>query len=110
MDNLAPVMALVEPHKWREVLGYNFVLPDSHRKMSKDDDIHQRSLASASYYINHMLDPSWTAIAESLYHHEQTAALEALMPFLPPKGKHNVHSCIHVVLQYSHSCLLRYWW
>lgn len=81
-------MALVEQHQWSNVWSWNeCLLPYSLRVINKMNDLAQQIAASAAYYINNYPNPSWTAVAGSLFRYEQTVALEALIPFLPPKGE-----------------------
>ena len=88
---MAPIVALVEPQLWKEVWNWGECrLPPFLREVNEDDDVSQRSAESASYYINGHPSLSWTDVADALFHYEQTAALEALRPFLPPKGEKDV--------------------
>ena len=79
VESLAPVIAMVDPLKWKEV--WDSLLPQFHLEVK--DDIQQQSHDSAAYYINHWLNPSWREVYEHLYVYKQTSALEKAKPFLP---------------------------
>lgn len=78
MENLAPVMALVEPQKWKEVWGG--LLPAPYLDIR--GDIHLLSCTTAAYYINNWPNPSWAEVYLQLYECNQTDALEKVIPFL----------------------------
>lgn len=78
VENLAPVIALVEPTKWEEV--WSDLLPKSHLKVGAD--INQQSCASAKYYINYGFNPSWKKVYGQLYAYNQTSAMQKVKPFL----------------------------
>ena len=87
-ENLAPVMALVEPHQWKVV--WSRTLPNFLLELGSD--IYLRSQTAAAYYVKYWLNASWTEVHAYLYEYEQTAALEKVKPFLPsiPPGMNAV--------------------
>ena len=78
-ENLAPVMALVDPHKWKVV--WSRVLPKF--LLELESDIHLPSHTATAYYVKYWLNASWKEVHAYLYEYEQTAALEKVKPFLP---------------------------
>ena len=80
MENLAPIMALVEPKKRENV--WSDVLPDFCLKMS--GDVYMKCRTSALYYISYWVKASWRDVHEHIYSHNQTGALERVKPFLSP--------------------------
>ena len=74
-------MVVVEPQQWKQV--WNGFLPQSH--LESNAGIREQSHASASFYINHWLHPSWTDVYAQLYKCNQKNALEKVIQFIRPE-------------------------
>ena len=86
VDNVSHVMEKVEPKEkmqiWNNVLEHGVI-----KVRNDDEEFSFKEEECADIYVNCYYPASWEALARTLYHHQQVAAVEEVRSYLPPRGE-----------------------